>query len=74
MAKHDKSLSAKREDRQVEAKLQELKKELYHNEHRLREASLGYKDLVARKTSILSSICALRKFREERRRNSSSRF
>jgi hypothetical protein len=72
MAKRDKSLSARREDRQVEAKLQELKRELYRNEHRLRKASLGYKVLVAKKTSLLSSIRALGKFREERRRNSTS--
>ena len=74
MAKQDRSLSATREERQVEAKLQELKKELYRNEQRLRKAFIGYEDLRARKTSILSSIQALRKVRQVRRRNSSTRL
>jgi len=71
MAKRDKTFSFRKEDQQVEAKLEELEKEFHRHEQRARKAAREYEDLMAQTTSVLSSIAALRKFREERRRNSS---
>jgi hypothetical protein len=74
MAKRDKNFYASKEDQQVEAKLEELEKEFYRHEQRARKAASEYEELMSRTASILSSMAALRKFRNERRRNSSGHF
>lgn len=74
MAKRDKNFSFNKEDQQIEAKMEELEKEFYRHEQRMRKAASDYEELMARTSSILSSISALRKFREEKRRNSSRGF
>lgn len=74
MAKRDKTFSFTKEDRQVEAKLEELEEEFYRHEQRARKAATEYGELMTKTTSILSSMAALRKFREEKRRNSSGNF
>ena len=74
MAKRDKNFSLSKEDRQIEAKLDELEKEFHRHELRVRKAARDYEDLVAQTTSVLSSIAALQKFRNEKRRNSSGHF
>ena len=71
MAKRDRAFSFKKEDQQVEAKLEELEKEFYRHEQHMRKAASEYEHLITRTSSILSSIAALRKFRNEKRRNSS---
>ena len=74
MAKRDKNFSISKEEQQVEAKLEELEKEFYRHEQRARKAASDYEELMSRTAAILSSMAALRKFRNERRRHSSGPF
>jgi len=69
MAKRVKNFFMSKEDRQVEAKLEELEKVFHWHEQRMRKAAKEYENLMAETCSVLSSMAALRKFRDERRRN-----
>ena len=58
-----------KEDKQVQAKLEELKKVMSYNEQRMRETFMKYEELLAQRESLVSSIDALREFRDRKRRN-----
>jgi hypothetical protein len=57
------------EEKQVQAKLEELRQIMRHNEARMRETFIKYEELAAQRQSLASSIGALREFRNKRRRN-----
>lgn len=74
MAKRDKNFSIRKEDQQIQAKLEELEKEFRRRTQRMRKAAMEYENLVAETNSVLSSMDALMKFRNARRSNSSGHF
>lgn len=58
-----------KEEKQVEARLQELAEEVRRNERRMRKAFIRYEELICQNACLVAGIDALRAFREERRRN-----
>ena len=56
-------------NKQVEAKLKELEKEVLRTERLLRRAFCRCEELNAVKAGLVADIEALRKFREQRQRN-----
>src|SRR5215469_7545557 len=62
------SMNETREEKEIKAKLEELKKAMFRNEQRMREAFVKFEELVAQRESVVSSIDALRAFRNKKRR------
>jgi chromosome segregation ATPase len=58
-----------KEEKEIQAKLEQLKKAMHRNEQRMREAFVKYEELLAQRESVVSSIDALREFRNKKRRN-----
>lgn len=58
-----------KEEKEIQAKLEQLKKAMFRNEQRMREAFVKYEELLAQRESVVSSIDALREFRNKQRRN-----
>src|SRR5215469_7360225 len=58
-----------KEEKQVDAKLQELQEEVRRNEGLMRKAFMRYEDLISENASLVASIEALRAYRVERRLN-----
>ena len=57
-----------REDREIQAKLKNLKKDMDRNEERMRQAAIDYESLVAQKESLSAAVEELKRERVERRR------
>jgi len=55
-----------REDREIQEKLNNLKKDMDRNEERMRKAAIDYEDLVAEKESLSAAVADLKKARAER--------
>lgn len=60
-----------REDREIEAKLKNLRKDMDRNEEQMRKAAIDYEDLVAEKESLSAAVDDLKKARDDRRRQAS---
>lgn len=56
---------ATKEDHEITAQLNDLKKEIDRNEELMRQAAIAYEDLVAEKQSLQSSLEDLQKTRAE---------
>lgn len=56
-----------KEDKQVQARMEQLKKVMFLNEQRMRLAFIKYEKLLAQRESLISSIDALRVFRSRKR-------
>jgi hypothetical protein len=61
-----------KQDRQILAKLKDLKKAFSQNEQRMREVAIHYEDLLAKKESLSTAIEDLKKVQTEKRRQSSN--
>jgi hypothetical protein len=57
------------EDKEVQAKLEQLEKLMNRNEQRMRETFMKTEELLAQREVLISSIDALREFRSNKRRN-----
>jgi len=54
-------------DRDIDVRLKQLKKEFERNEQLMRKAALDYEDLVAAKEDLATSINELKKSRTQKR-------
>lgn len=57
-----------RQDREIQAKLRNLKKDMDRNEERMRKAATDYQDLVAEKETLMAAVAELQKEQTEKRR------
>ena len=57
-----------REDREIQAKLKSLRKNIDRNEELMRKAAIDYELLVAEKETLSAAVAELKKGRTEKRR------